>query len=551
MTPSGARCQYVEPGTPRAESWHLRERTQIMLTRTTPVTAQLGFKGLALVLTLGLVVSPTAFSGSSGDGPLAWQRTDRYVLPDPNGFFPDDAEGGKRLDTLSQAVDKDSRPDEEILTTVRKGLRRTTQPRSLILRWIGDQYIWNKEPQNAQAIEIIYQAIPWERSDPGSSALSAVKDKSPNILRTLAEICLTGEDVGLISVNMGDQKEQLLSYIRPHLQDADPATREIAQALVKQFAGQVDFEQWKRQRELEQKKVQYGGQMPEIRHRLLTGDSAGRSSDLDLIMRNGIVSLMDDSFLDVMEVCAKDRDGGVRTRTAILTGSRWIFGTQEPSPRVIVLMRQLAGDEKRDVRYNAVYYGLSLIWQKDRAIIEKLVRMAIKDHEPNLHGRIVWGLKRSPGETPSLLRQVLSDELGRVPAEDLHARASLYFLYRATLADPPPADWGLQGPAEKYPDDLFTIAVSAKQGTPTVGTEDLWPEVKKVLPSGVKVEPISSPYMSRRTVCLVAVRGKETADSVAKALAGSPSLAVGEVNPLSPETQLYFEETGRRQAISG
>jgi hypothetical protein len=51
---------------------------------------------------------------------LAWQRTDRYVPPDPNGFFPDDPEGGKKLDALYQAVDKDQRSDEEILSTVRQ-----------------------------------------------------------------------------------------------------------------------------------------------------------------------------------------------------------------------------------------------------------------------------------------------------------------------------------------------------------------------------------------------------------------------------------------------
>jgi hypothetical protein len=477
--------------------------------------------------------------------PLASQRTDRYVPPDPNGFFADDLEGGKRLDALFQAVDKDSRPDEEILTTVRQGLRRTAQHKTLILAWIGNRYIWNKDPQNAQAIEIMYHAVPLERHYAVYFGLSVVKDKSPNILRTLAEICLQGEEVGRITWGVGDQKEQLLSCIRPHLQDADPATREIAEVLVKHFAGQVDFEQWNRQRELDRNKVEYGGQMPELRQRLLTGDGKARREALGLIQRERIAPLMDDSFLDAMEACAKDGDSGIRNDTARLTGQRWIWGAQEQSPRAIALMRQLAADEKRDVRNNAVYFGLSTIRQKDKSALSQLVRMALKDHEPDLHGRIVWSLTGLQQETRSLLIQVLSDELGRTPAEDLRARASLCFLYKATLADLPPADWGLQAAAERYPDDLFGIVVSAKEGTPTVGTEDLWPEVKKALPSGVTAKPISSPNPGGPTVCLVAVRGKETADRVAKALAASPSLATGEVNPLSPETQLYFEETGR------
>jgi len=54
---------------------------------------------------------------------LAWQRTDRYVPPDPNGFFPDDPEGGRKLDALFRAGDREQRATEEILATVRQGLR--------------------------------------------------------------------------------------------------------------------------------------------------------------------------------------------------------------------------------------------------------------------------------------------------------------------------------------------------------------------------------------------------------------------------------------------
>ena len=64
-------------------------------------------------------------------------------------YFPDDGEGGRRLDALWESEGKDSFDDVYILQTVRKGLRRTKHHKTLILRWIGNRYIWNKQPSYA------------------------------------------------------------------------------------------------------------------------------------------------------------------------------------------------------------------------------------------------------------------------------------------------------------------------------------------------------------------------------------------------------------------
>ena len=89
---------------------------------------------------------------------LAWQSTDPYVAPDFERFFADDREGGIKLDQLFKSRTKDSRADDEIFRTVRAGLRRTSQHRTLILAWLGNRYIWGKSPQNPQAVEIMYHA---------------------------------------------------------------------------------------------------------------------------------------------------------------------------------------------------------------------------------------------------------------------------------------------------------------------------------------------------------------------------------------------------------
>lgn len=113
------------------------------------------------------------------------------------------------------------RPDEEILSTARLGFRRMTQSRNSVLQWIGNHFLWGKQPQNPEAIEIMYHAVPLERHYAVYSGLSVVKNKSPNLLHTLADICMQGEEVGRITWGLGAQREQLLPYITPYLQDAD------------------------------------------------------------------------------------------------------------------------------------------------------------------------------------------------------------------------------------------------------------------------------------------------------------------------------------------
>lgn len=159
---------------------------------------------LTSALTLGASGEPQAErTAIRPDGqPLAWQRTDQYVAPDFEGFFPDDSEGGKKLDQLFRSGALDSQADEEILKTVHAGLRRTSQHRTLVLRWLGNKYIWNKSPQNSQAIEIMYHAADFRKAAEVYGVrhyavyfgLSVVQPKTRAILQTLAELCMRVDD---------------------------------------------------------------------------------------------------------------------------------------------------------------------------------------------------------------------------------------------------------------------------------------------------------------------------------------------------------------------
>ena len=128
----------------------------------------------------------------------AWQQTEPHIAPSFETFFPDDIEGGQILDTLWKSPDKDSRNDEEIIASVRHGLRNTKQDKTFILRWIGNKYIWTRSPQNEDAIEIMYHASGFSGASANTIGginyyavyfgLSVVYPKTPSILRTLVDL---------------------------------------------------------------------------------------------------------------------------------------------------------------------------------------------------------------------------------------------------------------------------------------------------------------------------------------------------------------------------
>lgn len=480
---------------------------------------------------------------------LAWQRTDRYVPPDPKGFFPDDAEAGRKLDALYRAVDKDQRSNEEILSTVRQGFRRAMQHRTLILAWIGNRYIWNKDPQNAQAVEILYHAVPLERHEAIYYGLSVLRHKPANVLRTLADVCVQDNDeVGRITWGLGAQREAVLPYLTPYLQDRDAAKREIAGMLVKHFQGELDFDHWRRQKGLEQAKAQFASPASQFKQALLTGDSSARYQALialvPLMQAARGPMFLDDSLLPALQVASTDPDSRVRNEVARTVGGRWVWGAPKQDPNAIALMLKLSADRNREVRYDAVYYGLSVVRDKSEPVVRRLVEMALANHENDLQGRIVWGLRSFSKETSKIVGQVLAEELGRAKS-DVHRAASVYSLYRDVLGKEPPEDWGLAPIRQRYPEDLFVLPVSAREPFQPKDADALWGEFTRALPAGVTAERLPDWYTNEEQVCYARIRGKAQVETVRKVVGSHPRLRAGEVYPLSLTMQLFLEEQQR------
>jgi len=307
------------------------------------------------------------------------------------------------------------------------------------------------------------------------------------------------------------------------------------------------YRQMQRIRQIEAttgKKVSTGSDVPpaQWRQTLLTGDSKARREVLRAILMSDRATVPDASLLPAMRVAATDGDIQTRAEVASTVGTRWVWDAKDQDANAIEPMLKLSSDSERQVRYNAVYYGLSNVRNAGEPVVRRLIEMTMTDHERDFYGRVVWGLKGPLQASPDLVTRILAEGLGRVKSDLRHA-ASIYSLYRDVLEKEPPVEWGLAKVKERYPDDAFALFISAQESFKPQDEDALWNEFTKSLPQGITTERLPSWFRRRgEVVCAAKLRGKEQVDAVKGVIENSPRLQWRDAMPLTVADQLFFEE---------
>ena len=124
------------------------------------------------------------------DEPFAWNRDDKYVPPDYEGYFSkEDPAAVRRLDDFLSSEPLRKKSPDEFLDVVRRGLRSTKRHKSVILGMVGNTFIWNVSPQNAAAIELMYHACGSTDNNVVHAAMyhgpAVVADRSDNLIRMM------------------------------------------------------------------------------------------------------------------------------------------------------------------------------------------------------------------------------------------------------------------------------------------------------------------------------------------------------------------------------
>ncbi len=502
---------------------------------------------IALWLLIPLPARPDSPTRLQSWEPLAWRAED-YIPPNPEAFFPDDSQAGKQLDRLLSAPDRNQRSDREILETVRQGFRQTSQHRTLILAWIGNRSIWNQEPQNPYAIELMYHALPLETHYANYFGLSVVREKTANILRTLAALAMEGdaEEIRRMTWGLGQKQESIIPYFESYLLSKDAAERTRADLLIRHFRGELDYGEVARIRAREKKEKEFAQELPEWRSALEEGTSAERLVALQKIRRNGAGFLLGRDFLQPMEKAAQDEEPAVRALVAELAGRRFVQEEEHAPARAEELLLKLAGDSAREVRHRAVEDGLLKIGDKSEKNIDRLVAVALTDHEPQLHGALINTFRKFTGEEREHLGAAL-EEWAEPAAAEPHTGAALYYLYLRTFDSPPPTGWELRSFAGEYPDGLNVVPVLPRGDYEPSDAEELWAEIQKLVGGRFPVRRFLQKDSGKGVSLLVSVDNEAAARMLEAELKEAKTLQPGDPQVISPEVQLYAEEVMSRR----
>ncbi|MBN1256513.1 MAG: HEAT repeat domain-containing protein [Planctomycetes bacterium] len=320
-------------------------------------------------------------------------------------FFPDDPEAGKRLDEFWVHKNTSKLTDTEFFELFRKGLRRCTVEHkgNFLMQHIGGKYIWNLQPDNETALDIVYHASFDEEYKYYAvySSLSTANPKSPKVLQRLAEIAMEYNQMGRIiwGVKSSRQETDFEDCLNPYLEGENPEMRERAGIVLKGLHGEIDpgkwEQEWKKQQRYERTRNEFGDKLPELKEKLANGTSSERLVALRYMRQNSLSISFDPEFIHVFTKCSEDENPQIRAATARILGGQFIWGKSPQPPEAIATILRLSKDENLNVRSQCVYYGLSTVQDKSEEVVKRLLEIALSDKENNIYNRACWGLQRN------------------------------------------------------------------------------------------------------------------------------------------------------------
>jgi hypothetical protein len=132
-----------------------------------------------------------------------------------------------------------------------------------------------------------------------------------------------------------------------------------------------------------------------IQEMLVIGHSGMKLHSLAMITQGKLKDGIDESFMPGFKACAEDKATPVRSVAARIMGQNLVAGLDKPNPEAVELLMKLAQDESSDVRFNAVYHGLTQLNHKSDEVVVLLLDVAAANREHSLYDRIVESLKDS------------------------------------------------------------------------------------------------------------------------------------------------------------
>lgn len=147
-----------------------------------------------------------------------------------------------------------------------------------------------------------------------------------------------------------------------------------------------------------------------VKEMLESGPTQLKFHSLMMIKQGEVQEQVDDSYLAGLKITANHLDPVLRSITAQILGQKFIEDQKAPNQEAIELITALSSDESSDVRFNAIYYGLSSIINKTPELAEQLIDIAAGERNPALQDRIIISLTNYQPQVEEILNEKLKGD---------------------------------------------------------------------------------------------------------------------------------------------
>lgn len=179
-------------------------------------------------------------------------------------YFSDDIEGGKEFDKWWRSPLKGFRSPEEIISIVKHGLRRSQENKRFMLRWLQDHFSQvgaSASKYRLEAFDLMYYAsfspdkeIRYEAIYFGIKQGWLYPKVRKRYLQLSIELFEEVEATIKIAKTNESYRNEMLMYLQPYLNSQKEDVRQRAVLFEKFFKGEIDYNKWCDNRDIEKAK---------------------------------------------------------------------------------------------------------------------------------------------------------------------------------------------------------------------------------------------------------------------------------------------------------
>lgn len=147
-----------------------------------------------------------------------------------------------------------------------------------------------------------------------------------------------------------------------------------------------------------------------IQEMLVMGPTQLKMHSLMMLKQQNVPGEIDKSYLPGLTVTATHDDPLLRSLSAQILGQYFIQDIEAPDEKTRELVQQLSRDGSSDVRFNAIYYGLTQVLHKTPELAEQLIDIAAKERNPALQDRIIVSLANYRTQVKDILNEKLKGD---------------------------------------------------------------------------------------------------------------------------------------------